>query len=86
MNAGATPAGTAVAKLLADRLTPAGQQAPRAVAPIDRADANSSPRVSSRMDEEDKTRVGRRARPPTLLQLVQPGSGRLFAGVPRTER
>ena len=38
---------------------------------------------TARFDEEEKTRVGRRARPPMLLQLVPSGSGPLFAGTRR---
>ena len=46
------------------------QQAARGVEAVVPIELNEPPSL----DEEEKTRVGRRDRPPTLLQLVRSGS------------
>lgn len=61
------------AEALADRLTCAGQQASRRCRSRDRADARSSPRISSQLDDTGQLRTGQGARPPLPVRAGRAG-------------
>jgi hypothetical protein len=64
----------AAAEALANRLTRAGQQAPRRCRSRDRAGASFSPRISSQLDEQHQLRTGCGIGPPLPLRPGESGA------------